>query len=205
MKHIICLLLFCNLSLFAQKEITHNFTIDNDVHTLFFNLNDVFQVTIHTIQQQHIKITARSEGEYANYFVLDEIQEGETFTITGDISFIFPDFQDKLSAHKVHAISVDVWLPKNLQVVLQSDIANVSISGNFESFRADLSSGNCFLTQISGKITASSVSGNIVLYANAGNLITETNIGTISKIKLTAGASSYVLKTNKGDITVKHL
>jgi len=205
MRVLSCILMLFCATVFAQKEISHTFFIDQGVRVLYFNLNNVFQIKVHTVATHQVKISAQSEGEYANYFVLTEQKKGNMFVISGNITFTFPNFQDKLSAHKMHAISVEIWVPRNLQIVLHSDVANVKASGNYNSFYADLASGNCFLTNIQGRISASSVFGDIFLFANTGNLITETNLGVVSKVKLEKGKSTYLLKTNKGNITVKKI
>ena len=64
------LLLFCATG-FAQKEITHIFLVDKNVQVLYLNLNNVFQIQVHTLPTNEVKIKAISEGEYANFFVLN--------------------------------------------------------------------------------------------------------------------------------------
>ncbi len=190
---------------FSQKKSNHTIWVDTSVNMLYFNLNDVFNIVVHTTKTNKIKIKAHSEGEYANYFVINQKQTEKTIHIEGKIAFVFPDFQDKLSAHKVHSISVEIWVPEQLQVVLQSDIGNVTASGNYKSLLIDVASGNCYLQQIKGKISAFSVTGNVYLKTNSGVVVTQTNLGNVSVIKLPKSTSLYTLKTNKGDIlVVKH-
>jgi len=200
--------------LFSQKEISHTISVTPQLKTVYFTLNSVSEISIHTTTNQEnnllsslpsITISAHSEGEYANHFIINEKETATALNIDGDIAFTYPNYQDKLSAHKVHAISVKIRVPEGLQVIVQSDIGNVKVSGGFESFRADLASGNCFLKDMEGNITASSVSGNIYLQANSGKLVTETNSGRVRVVNLSEGTSIFNLKTNNGNITVNRI
>ncbi len=202
MKTIILILLLCSQSLFSQKEISHIIGVDAELKTIYFTLNSVYDISIRTTQKQEISIIAFSEGEYANYFSINETRTTSTLNIKGDTTFIFPNFQDKLSVHKQHVISVVIWVPEKLNVILQSDIGNVKASGTYKSLITDSDSGNCFLKAVKGSITASSVSGAIYLSAKNGSVTTQSNTGSVVLADLPKGTTTYHLKTNKGNITV---
>ncbi len=205
MKRLTFLLLFCSTLLFSQKEISHTIGVNEQLKTVYFTLNSVFNISLHTSTKKEIIITAHSEGEYANYFAINETRSTTTLNIDGNVDFIFPNYQDKLSAHKVHAIAVDIWVPENLQIIIQSDIGTIVASGTYQSLLIDSQSGSCFLQNIKGYITASTSSGSIVLKTNEGVVKTQTNTGVVKVSDIAKGQSRYALKTNNGNITVKKI
>ena len=47
------------------------YAVNQDVTHVYFGLDDVFTIRLHTLQQEmQVRIQASSEGEYANHFVI---------------------------------------------------------------------------------------------------------------------------------------
>ena len=202
----ICLLLVvwcCTGLVWGQKNIMHQKVLDEEITSLYFDLNNVFVITFSTIASNEVVITARSEGEYANHFVIRELRNANEMSFIGDIAFTFPNYQDKLSAHKVHAINIDIQVPSSLNVYVRSDIGNLFITGNYKNFLADLQSGDCNLNAVSGQLKIQTVGGDINARVKKAKVTAQSKLGRITREKVTIGPSVIDLKTLKGSINIE--
>jgi len=187
---------------FSQKKTEQIIAIDKAVTHLIFDLDNVFTIKLSSTKSNQLIIKAISEGEYANHFVITTKREKHTLHVSGNIAFTFPNKQDKLSAHKVHAIAVEILVPEHLQTFISSDIGNVSITGKYYSLGINLFSGNCYLNKIFGDFDIKSVNGDIGLIANEGIVNAISKLGTIAQEVLPDGKSNFLLKTAKGNIKI---
>lgn len=188
---------------YSQKKIIHSIELDPKTDIVYFDLDKVFNINLKTTTSDIITINAFSEGEYANHFVVNEKNTGRQLNITGSIAFSFPNNQDKLSAHKVHAIDIEIEIPENLKVIIRSDIGNLKVAGNYKTFFGDLMSGNCYLEDIQGNITVQTIKGGINLITKEGTINAFSKYGVVNTSKMTSGKSIFLLKSLKGDINVK--
>jgi len=187
---------------FSQKKVAHVMTIDDAITHVLFDLDNVFTIKLSSTKSNQVLIKGISEGEYANYFVINEKRENQILYITGNIAFTFPNNQDKLSTHKVHAITVEILVPEHLDIGVSSDIGNISIMGKYRALETNLFSGNCYLNKVLGNFDIKTVSGDINLTAKSGQLVAVSKSGTITQEELPVGKSSFQLKTAKGNINI---
>jgi hypothetical protein len=202
-KFAIYIVLFSTLYSQAQKKLEKTFVLDDHISTVVFDFEYVFSIQLRSTKNESISLKAISEGEYANHFVITEKNKGETVVISGRVTFTFPNNQDKLSAHKVHAIAIEIGVPEHLNTVINSDIGNLNAEGFFNSLTTNFMSGDCLLNDISGDLLIQTVEGSIHLSTKSGSVTAETKRGEIIKENLTKGNSVFKLKTIKGDINVK--
>ena len=202
-----CLLLVmlwcCSGLVWGQKNIMHQKVLDEEITSLYFDLNDVFVITFSSTTSDEVVITARSEGEYASHFVVREVRQANEMSFIGDIAFTFPNHQDKLSAHKVHAISIEIQVPSTLNVYVRSDIGNLTVTGGYQYFVADLQSGDCNLNAVSGQLKIQTVGGSINARVKKAQVIAQSKLGRIVREKVTIGPTVIDLKTLKGDINIE--
>jgi len=187
---------------FSQKKTEQIIVVDDTVSHLIFDLDNVFTIKLSSTKSNQVIIKAISEGEYANHFVITKKRENKTLHISGNIAFTFPNNQDKLSAHKVHAIAVEILVPEHLQTFVSSDIGNVSITGKYNSLGTNLLSGNSYLSNVFGDFDIKTVNGDINLTANRGMVNAVSKLGTIIQEVLPNGKSNFQLKTTKGNIKI---
>jgi hypothetical protein len=188
----------------AQKKIEKILVLDEQITTVVFDMEHVFLINLMSTKRQNITYKAISEGEYANYFVITETVTNNMMTVSGRIAFTFPNNQDKLSAHKVHAIAIEITVPENLEIVVNSDIGNLDAEGYYKLLTTNFMSGNCVLHRVSGNLIIHTVDGNINLTTNKGQVIPETKTGVITQEQLVKGNSVFKLKTIKGDINIEN-
>lgn len=187
----------------AQKKTEKTLVLDTGISTIELDLEHVFTINLESTSSANITIKAVSEGEYANHFVITQNSIGNKMVISGRIAFTFPNNQDKLSAHKVHAIAIEISVPESVNIIINSDIGNLDAKGQFKSLTTNFMSGNCVLTDVSGGLLIQTVNGSITLTAKNGIVIPETKSGIIIQEQLVKGNSVFKLKTTKGNINIE--
>jgi len=187
---------------FSQKKTEHIINIDSSVTHLMFDLDNVFTIKLSSTKSNKLIIKAISEGEYANHFVITKKRKNQTLHISGNIVFTFPNNQDKLSAHKGHAIAIEILVSEHLKTFVSSDIGNVTATGSYNSLKTNLFSGNCYLNNVLGDFDIKTVSGDISLIAKKGVVDAFSKSGIITQQVLPSGKSNFTLKTAKGNIKI---
>lgn len=203
MKYLVLsLMLFLSFNGQAQKQITKTFRL-HDLSHLDLAFDGVYNLSIKTLRTNEVKVVAKSEGEFAQYFVLDTQYDDTKLAISSALDFTYEDANDKLSIHKVQAISIEITIPENLVVTLKSDIANLELRGKYRNFTAQLTSGNAVIHHMREQLKISTIMGNITAYINYAQIDVETKQGTSFVESISTGKTHYVLKSIKGDIRVK--
>ena len=187
---------------FSQKQTEDQLFLSPNIENLVLNLNNVFIVKLRTNNSRQIKIVSKSEGEYSNHFVISKKINDKSILISGDIGFSYPNLEDKLSAHKVHSVEVEIFLPSYLTTSVYTDIGNVFVEGFYIYLSINSLSGNCYLENINGKIAVNTVSGDIDLIAKRGNINAISSYGLINREEIPLGNSSFNIKTAKGNINI---
>jgi hypothetical protein len=187
---------------FSQKKTLEIINIEPSLKSLLLDFNHVFNLKLSSTNTNNLEIKSISEGEYANHFILSKKFIQNTLIISGDIGFTFPNDQDKLSAHKVHAVSIEIVIPKHLQTTVFSNIGNIKIEGDFKSLSTNSKSGNYFISNASGDFVIKTINGNINLSANRARVKATSKSGIIKQEILIEGKSSFLLKTVNGDINI---
>lgn len=203
MKRLTYIILLCFFFSNAQKKIEKTLVLDKYISAVVFDLEHVFSINLKSTKSSKITIKAISEGEYANHFVVTEETIDDLITVTGRIAFTFPNNQDKLSAHKVYAIAIEISVPEELEVTLNSDIGNLDARGFYKTLVTNFMSGNCVLNNVSGNLLIQTVNGNILLTAENGQVFTESRTGLVTQQQLVDGKSIFELKTIKGNINIE--
>jgi hypothetical protein len=150
-----------------------------------------------------IKITTSKTKTLTIHTAVDIKRSLSTLTITPGLTPFFTKKNDKLAAHKVMAIELEIIIPENLYVTIYSTLASLHCSGYFKYFQAYLESGNCNISTYQGDGFIQTKSGNIII-----NAIEDLSVQTYSKSGLISGktnkAQLYTLeiKTLSGDISI---
>ena len=99
--------------------------------------------------------------------------------VTTDFAPNFVPYNDKLSAHKVISIFLEVFLPEKTNLSILGTNAKVAINGNYSNLNVLLMEGECLIdvSAISGKIKTQS--GNIEVSNNTTIQEAKTKFGRI--------------------------
>ena len=125
MKKIILLFfVFCCLSVQAQKE-TEQLIDAGNIEKIVLQSDEIYKITMRTAPVKSISIKSRADGEYFNNISLDAEVVGEKLFLKSRFREILQSGFDKLSAHKVFAMEVELLVPKGLEVEINSNVASV--------------------------------------------------------------------------------
>ena len=200
---LLILLVVLSGNLFAQKRLFKTYDV-SDTHTLFIKSDDIFQIKLTTAQTDQITIYTQIEGEtFESSLLHTEIVDGVLNITTGRTPDFIP-FNDKLSAHKVLSIVLEIILPEGLTLDVYSTLASVDAQGDYNQIRMNLGRGGCYLSGLRFRESAhiNTISGNITVETENAKILAQSRNGNIVIPKGMNGINTIELQTIDGDITV---
>lgn len=164
-KPVIVLLLFfgtvfCTAQKVIQKEIA-----SDGIQILSIPDDVIYKITIQSSEESIVKISAHISGEHAESVVIDARIIEDTLSLKTGFTPFFDLENDKLAAHKVMAIEMEITLPKEMAVQIKSKLASVNTEGIFKNLDISLENGNCILTNFLGNAHLKTMGGNITVWA----------------------------------------
>lgn len=147
-------------SCFAQKTTQQTLAIDG-IEEIRINTGKVFQLNIFSTNKNVIQIETQMEGEYYRDVNVITSTKNKQLQVSCELAenFVLPN--DKLSAHKVFAITMNMYIPKKLKVQLEGDETQVYVQGNYKKFWALLITGNYTLNELGGEAIIQTKKGDI--------------------------------------------
>lgn len=158
-------------------------------------------ISIKSTKTETISTHYQSEGEYQNALLLSASLNGSVLSIKEQIGPGFKNFNDKLSAHKVMASTLDLYLPEKLFIELNARSAKVTLEGEFPRLMLYLEEGNLYVNSfyVQGKITTASAD----VFLNRLNypVHAETRNGVLKGTVINAKTSVLKIKSVDGNIS----
>ena len=150
---------------FGQKIIQKEFDA-KEVHTLSIEDDAIFKITVISSESRKIRMLLHVSGEYSENIVVEEkFINGSLFLSTGFNPFFVLE-NDKLAAHKVMALQMEIFVPSNISITVKSKLATVNTTGKFKKLAIVLENGSCVLTDFSGNAHIKSTNGDIGVIAD---------------------------------------
>ena len=138
------------------------------------------------------------EGEYYRDLNIITSTKHKQILLSCELAEDFEIPNDKLSAHKVFSVTMDIYIPKKLKVQLEGDGTQVHAKGSYTRFLAILISGNFTLTDFTSEAKIQTKKGNIH-YINKKMPALETN--TNQRAIFYEKGKKIELKADNGKIT----
>lgn len=196
-KYILAFLLITNIACFAQKVTQQTFSI-YEINEIRINTDKIFQLNIVNTNDDVIKIETKMEGEYFRDLNIITATKNKQIQITCEFAEGFEIPNDKLSAHKVFSVVMNIAIPKKLKVQLEGDGTQVYIQGAYKRFLAVLISGNFTLSDFISEAEIQTKKGNI-RYNYKNIPLLETN--SDQHIIFYQSGKKIELKADNGKIT----
>jgi DUF4097 and DUF4098 domain-containing protein YvlB len=168
-----------------------------DIHT-----NEVFLINIISSTTSSIRINTHAEGEYFNQIILETNIENNRLAIKTKYPERLTGGFDKLSAHKVFSLEIEIAIPEGMEVNVRSNIASLQTQGEFKSIFAELKQGYCKLQDFAGTAIINTFSGNILVETSSGLLDASSRNGRIDVPDFLPGRKPIRLRSIDGDIKV---
>ncbi|WP_299148623.1 hypothetical protein [uncultured Dokdonia sp.] len=197
------LFILVTMSLYAQKRLTQTYDA-TAIKELYINSNEIFKIKITTGEVREITVATIIDGEtFASTLLNTSTNDGVLKITTGKTPDYIP-FNDKLAAHKVLAIELEITIPRGLDVSIYSTLASVDTYGKLGQVRIDLGRGHFkgeeFRFRESAKINT--ISGSIYVSSNLVNVTAQSRNGKINIPPTQADGPLLEIKSIHGDVTV---
>lgn len=188
--------------LIAQRD-TKELIDAQNIQTIRIDTDEVFRIRISTTNKPTISIQTHSEGEYYDEIILDtSIRNGE-FRLSTRYPEILTGGYDKLSAHKVFSLEIQLEVPIGMEIIINSNLASVIAHGDYKSVYADLKQGYCHLLAFSGSAVVNTYSGDILVETASGMIEANTRNGKLKIPEFLPGRNPLRLTSIDGDIRVR--
>ncbi len=199
---LLCVILFTfNTALIAQRKIEKTVT-GTSLTTINIDASNCFAIKIGTHSSPKIIVETSLEGEYREDIVVSSVEEDEILIIRTGFRPLYNAFNDKLSAHKVISIYLNVLVPDNFKVAVLGTVAKTNVSGQIKDLKIVLGSGDCIIQEFKGNAFISTFKGDIFLEIEEAIVESISKYGAVKKQDIKAGNSKIKLKSVSGDIFV---
>ncbi|MCK0161390.1 hypothetical protein [Allomuricauda sp. F6463D] len=183
----------------GQKLVRKAF-IDPRTETIQIDAQYCYRIDLKTTLSSNVQVAASMEGEYAKDLLVSIKESGTTALIKADFQPLFVNPNDKLSAHKVVSIALEISVPEYKNVKVFGTNTNVYVTGKYENLNITLSDGRCSLENVSESVEVTTQKGDIMVMAPSGDILAKSLYGNVQKEFIPFGHHQFVLKTIEGDI-----
>ncbi|WP_254774794.1 hypothetical protein [Flagellimonas zhangzhouensis] len=194
------LLMFMNLH--GQKLVKKAF-LDPRTETIQIDAEYCYRIDVKTSKDKELHVSASMEGEYADDLLISIEESGTTAMVSADFQPLFVNPNDKLSAHKVVSIALEVQVPEYKNVQIFGTNSNVYAQGNYHKLNITLADGMCALENVAESVEVSTQEGDITLSAPSGDIIAESNYGKVESNSIPKGNNQFILRSVEGNIYLK--
>lgn len=188
----------------AQKVIEKSIK-NTRITTVQIDASNSFETNIKNSDTDIMTVSAIIDGEYKNDLVLNVIEDGTTVEVSAGFESNFKNPNDKLSAHKVVSIALEIRIPKNKNVNVYGTSCNVTVNDAYNELKVTLNDGNCSLYNVSSSANILTQSGNIWIEAEAATIDCKSKYGIIEGEIIPNDNNQYYLRTVTGNILLNRI
>ncbi len=201
MKYVFLLILI-PIGLFAQKKVEQTFDIEG-LKAIVIDSDLIFKITMHTQPVTFIQLNTVVDGEtYASTLVNTKVVDDRLEIRTGRTPDFTP-FNDKLSAHKVLSIELEMIIPENMNVDIRSTLAEVNLNGLYGKLQIDLGRGGLIGRGVRFRESViNTMSGNITIALTEANVTALSRNGSRNVATVFNEGPPCIIQTIHGDIDV---
>lgn len=177
--------------------------VDPKTSFIQIDANNCFEVILSTSNSSDLIVNAAMDGEYNPNLLVSVKQEGSTLFVSAGFqpNFIVPN--DKLSAHKVVSIALNVMVPNYINAKIYGTSCNVDVSGRYQKLDVILSDGRCTLNNVGENSTVKTQSGDIFISSDKATISAASTYGKIIEEAIPLGNDNFRLETVTGNIHLK--
>jgi len=204
-KALILLLLVFPVVLFAQKQIEKTYD-SQGIQTLYINSDTIFKITITAKAVDNITIYTIIDGEtFESSLLHTKIVDDRLEIATGYTPDYIP-FNDKLSAHKVLSIELEIVLPKHINIDIRSTLAAVNLQGVYDKLTINLGRGGFMGRDIRFRESViNTISGNVTATLKEANINAGSRNGQVKVDRIFNHGPSCIIQSIYGNIEVSQV
>lgn len=187
--------------IYAQKieaKIIHN----NTIKSIVIEGDAIFKIKVKTTTTQSIRLISQIEGEYAEKTNLVTEIKNDSLLISSEYQAFLEKPNDKLSAHKILSIEIELEIPEDLSIYFKSDIASAEVNGKYKQLVLELNQGNANLNRFSGNALINTINGNVNIETNYASINAITKYGKINIEGITKAENEILIHSINGNINI---
>jgi DUF4097 and DUF4098 domain-containing protein YvlB len=197
---ILTAIMYCALCLGQKKS--QEIIAAEGITSVRINSDEIFKIDVFTSKTDKITIKSGIAGEtFETMRVNSEVKNG-FLEITASRNPLFQDIDDKLAAHKVLSIVLEINIPENLEFWVDSSLAAVNMQGIYGLIELNLGRGDCRLDHFRGSGTINTLSGNINVNTQNCKIDASSRHGKENINSRALGGHHLELMSIAGNITV---
>lgn len=199
------LLLLFTFNFLAAQKVVKKSMVDRKISSFQIDVSNCFEVHVGTADTDEIVVEATIDGEYKKDLLLNVKEEGTTVMVDAGFQPNFENPNDKLSAHKVVSIALEIKLPVYKNATIFGTNCNVQVSGVYESLEVTLNDGAGSLDQVVGIAEITTQSGDIYVRSKAASILGNSKYGKVVGDEIPSGDNKYILNTVTGNIRLQRI
>ena len=169
---------------------------------IFINSDQIFKVNVSASDTNDVVISSGIEGETYESVLINTRVENDLVVITVGRTPDFEAYDDKLAAHKVMSVELEITMPENLDLWVDSSLASVNASGSYKYVNINLSGGDCHLLDFTGDGVINTNRGNIVVKTMSSSIQAHSRHGKLLIDEIELPLHRLELTSIDGNITV---
>ncbi|WP_097044109.1 hypothetical protein [Flagellimonas pacifica] len=203
MKTLYCFLGFFAFAQLHGQKLVKKALINPETEYIQIDSQHCYDVKLHTSNTKEVRVMASIEGEYSKDLLVNMEESGATMLISAGFQPNFSNPNDKLSAHKVISIALDIILPEYREVLVYGTNSNVLVNGKYKNLEVKLSDGRCVIDNVAETVEVTTQKGDILLMTSNGNIVAKSTYGKVLEENIPNGHNLYKLNTIEGTIRLK--
>lgn len=202
-KKIVFILGLLAINLMVAQKVVKKSVLNPETNFIQIDVSKCFQLNLETSNTDELVVEAIIDGEYKKDLLLNLIEDGQTVLVSTGFRPSFVNPNDKLSAHKVISIALNIKVPKNKDVKVYGVSCNVKVKGIYHNLVVTLGDGQCMLDKVEGTATVNTHSGDIKVYNAKARINATTKYGTVYKDTIQQNENYYTLSSVMGNIYLR--
>ncbi len=199
------LLLFFTLNFLNAQKVVEKSIVHSAISSFQIDASNCFQINLSTSDSAELVVEATIEGEYRKDLVLNLNEEGSTVLVSAGFRSNFENPNDKLSAHKVVSIALEIKLPAFRNVNIFGTNSNIKTKGVYEKLKITSNDGFIRLIEVEGSAEVTTQSGDIIVESKSAKILSKSKYGKVDENQIPVGDNKYLLNTVTGNIRFKRI
>jgi len=195
-------LFLASLSVFSQK-IVKKTLVNAKSKSFQIDATNCYEVKLKTSSTKEIVVGATIDGEYQKDLLVSIEEDGSNVLVNTEFQPNFSNPNDKLSAHKIISVALEISLPEYAKANVFGTHANVTVTGSYTTLQVNLSDGNCSLQQVLENTLVKTQKGTIYVTLESGFVDAKSNYGKVFRETVPVGSATFQLHSVEGDIHIK--
>lgn len=173
------------------------------IEAIHISSDEIFKITLSTGAGKEIKIRSVTDGEYYDDISLQTHIEGSILKLESQYQEILQSGFDKLSAHKVLSMEIELEIPEGMRVDISSNVATVHGKGKYDKLFIQLKSGSCYLSEFLGDAVINTFEGNVIVKTGNAKVEATSRHGLVHVQSDNYGKHKIAITSINGNISVE--